>query len=236
MKLTAYGFQMFRVVLVLSIMTAFLTGCMTENEPSPTSTAEAPKQNLTEKETEPAVADKQTTKAEPKDSDKASDTLEISSSNNENKDDEVQPNHQPVKDTPEEFVVNHAYSPSSPSLMGFSLWESKGAVELRLGEPDVEYSMEDEDGQLKIWEYQGFLIGFNPNDMIKFVEVSSSSISPGLNGLKIGDTSSAALEILGQPDANTDFVLTYYTEETVLKLDMDPQTNIIHSIKLFPQS
>jgi hypothetical protein len=71
---------------------------------------------------------------------------------------------------------------------------------------------------------------------VEFIEVASSEEDPGLNGLRLGQTTADAAKALGKPDSSTDYVMTYKTKTTVLKLDIDTKSKTIQSIKLFGRS
>jgi hypothetical protein len=166
---------------------------------------------------------------------KPGDTVKLSSA-----DSDVVPEKKPVENTKEKtqtkpkIDVQESYSQSKPSLMGLTLKASPETVVSKFGKPDEQYTMDDETDPLTVYDYSDFLVGFNKDNQLQFVDVRSSEINPGLNGLKLGQTVNDAYKALGKPDTNTNYVLTYKTEDTVLKLDVDPKTGQINSIKLFP--
>jgi len=138
-----------------------------------------------------------------------------------------------VEEAPENEVVISPYNPNKPTLMGVSINQSKDIIKEKFGLPQGEYVMEDPRDPITVYEYSGFQIGFNNQLQIIFVDVHSSSVNPGLNGLRMGDTVDGAIKALGNPNTRSDYVLNYKSSEVNLKLDIDPNTDTISSIKLF---
>lgn len=118
-------------------------------------------------------------------------------------------------------------------LMGLTINLSKDVIKAKFGMPDEEYVMDDPNDPITVYEYTGFMIGHNKQNLIAFIDVNSDRVNPGLNGLKLGDSVEIAIQALGTPDTRTDYVMNYKSKETNLKLDIDPITNTINSIKLF---
>lgn len=129
-----------------------------------------------------------------------------------------------------------AYTAQKPLLMGVALLEAKDKVEALHGKPKDQFVMDDEGGSLTVFDYDGFAIGFNTKNQVEFVDVTSADIDPGLNGLKLGQTPDEAVHALGKADTVTDYVLSFKTKTSILKLDVDPKTKTIQSIKLFARS
>lgn len=125
------------------------------------------------------------------------------------------------------------YNPSKPTLMGLTINLPKDEIKANFGTPNEEYVMEDPKDPITVYEYTGFLIGYNKKNLIAFIDVNSDQVDPGLNGLKLGYSVDEAIKALGNPDTRTDYVMNYKSDETNLKLDIDPNTNTINSIKLF---
>jgi hypothetical protein len=125
------------------------------------------------------------------------------------------------------------YSPKQPKVMGLAINELQQNVVSKYGEPKESYVMDDPTEPITVYQYEGFSVGFNSANKIQFVDVSSDKVNPGLNGLQLGQTTNQALDILGKPDTNSSYVLSYNTTTAVLKLDIDPKTKTIQSIKLF---
>ncbi|WP_165452635.1 DUF4309 domain-containing protein [Paenibacillus thalictri] len=129
--------------------------------------------------------------------------------------------------------VQETYTVAKPILMGLTLKTSASDVVKKFGNPREQFLMDDEIDPMTVYDYTDFMVGFNKAEQLMFVDVRSSEINPGLNGLKLGQTTDDAYKALGKPDTNTSYVLTYKSEGTVLKLDVDPKTKTINSIKLF---
>jgi hypothetical protein len=126
-----------------------------------------------------------------------------------------------------------AYSPKQPKVMGLGINEIQQNVVSKYGEPKESYVMDDPTEPITVYQYEGFSVGFNSANKIQFVDVSSDQVNPGLNGLQLGQTTNQALITLGKPDTNSSYVLSYNTATAILKLDIDPKTKTIQSIKLF---
>jgi hypothetical protein len=126
-----------------------------------------------------------------------------------------------------------AYQQAKPTLMGLQLGASKEKVLKLFGKAVSQFNMDEDADAISVYEYTDFSIGFNVKSELEFVDVHTSEIDPGLGGLHLGQSPEDAIRILGKPDSNTKFVLSYKSQGTVLKLDIDPKENTIQSIKLF---
>ncbi|PYI56497.1 DUF4309 domain-containing protein [Paenibacillus flagellatus] len=126
-----------------------------------------------------------------------------------------------------------SYNAKKPALMGIRLTDTRSGVTQKFGEPVSEYVMEDERDPISVVEYEGFAVGFNAGKTVEFIEITSKDVNPGLNGLRLGQKVKDAETALGKPDTNTNFALHYKAGGTILKLDVDPKTETIQSIKLF---
>jgi hypothetical protein len=134
------------------------------------------------------------------------------------------------------IASSEAYSSNKPSLMALTLSDSSDSVISRYGNPVREYAMNDDTGNINVFEYAGFSVGFDNKRKVLYVEINGISIDPGLNGLHLGQSKDAAIQALGKPDTNTGYVVAYKTKSTVLKLDVDPLSNTVQSIKLFARA
>ncbi|WP_148450009.1 hypothetical protein [Gorillibacterium timonense] len=126
-----------------------------------------------------------------------------------------------------------AYSHEHPSLMALTLDDTEKEVTARYGKPYSQYVLDDDSDPVTVYDYSQFSVGFDASARVRFVEISGNAADPGLGGLRIGESGTKVLDTLGTPDSNTGYVMTYWTEQTVLKLDIDPESNTIESIKLF---
>lgn len=134
----------------------------------------------------------------------------------------------------EEPKLSH-YTTAEPRLLGVSLEDDKPTVLRLLGEPADKFVMEDEASPITVYGYDGSMIGFDDKDRVVFVSVNEGSVDPGLNGVRVGSTSDECHRLLGEPDQGSEFVLSYRSAGAVLKLDVDPNSEVIHSIKLFEE-
>jgi hypothetical protein len=134
-------------------------------------------------------------------------------------------------------TVNHQkFSSANPTLMGLKLSDTKKSVVSQYGNPVRTFVMDDGESPINIAEYKGFTVGFTEQEKLVFVSIDSTSVDPGLNGLRWGDKADDALKALGMPETNTGYVISYMGKNAILKLDIDPKTEVIRSIKLFAKS
>ncbi|MVO98568.1 hypothetical protein [Paenibacillus lutrae] len=140
-----------------------------------------------------------------------------------------------VKEKPQ-VSPDKAYRVSKPTLMGATLGTPKEEVLNLFGKARNTFIMDEDPQAVTVYEYPDFSIGFNVFDRLEFIQVLSPDIDPGLSGLHLGDSIGEALNVLGKPDNRTDYVLAYKALNTILKLDVDPGSGTIKSIKLFPAS
>ncbi|GAA3400772.1 DUF4309 domain-containing protein [Paenibacillus hodogayensis] len=148
-------------------------------------------------------------------------------------DKKVQTSETKPKDNKAEAPAIEPYDVKKPSLMGIRLTDTRKAVVQKFNKPNSEFEMDDETDPIAVYEYDGFIVGFNSADTVEFVEITSKDVNPGLNGLRLGQKVKDAEAALGKPDTNTNYALHYKAGKTVLKLDIDPKSEAIQSIKLF---
>lgn len=132
-------------------------------------------------------------------------------------------------------VPSEDWSMISPQLLGISIGDSDSLIESQFGKELDRYSLIEEAGDIQVLEYDGFAVGLNTGGVVHFVEVHSSHIAAGLSGLRIGDKPEKAINELGKPDTQSDYLLVYDAEGAMLKLDVDPDANKIVSMKLLSQ-
>ncbi|MEO3944220.1 hypothetical protein [Gorillibacterium sp. CAU 1737] len=125
------------------------------------------------------------------------------------------------------------YSHEHPALMSVTLKDTVKEVTARYGKPYNQYVLADDSDPVTVYDYAQFSVGFDKTNRVRYVEINGNAADPGLGGLRVGESGAKALQALGQPDSNTGYVITYWTDESVLKLDIDPESNTIESIKLF---
>jgi len=132
------------------------------------------------------------------------------------------------------YDVAGTFDPLRPTLMGVALGVGADVVTQRFGQPTEKYMLPDESEEAAVFSYPGFAFGIREGKVL-FVEVSTRSVSPGLNGLRLGDSREDAVQKLGAPSADSEYVMSYISDGAVLKFDLDPETDRIHSMKLFPE-
>jgi hypothetical protein len=132
------------------------------------------------------------------------------------------------------YDVTGEFDAAMPTLMGIAIGTDAAVVKQRFGEPTDTFDLPDESVDASVNAYPGFSIGIRSGKVL-FVEVSTRSVNPGLNGLRLGDLRETAAKKLGTPTAGTAFVVNYVGNGAILKFDINPETNQIHSIKLFPE-
>jgi len=120
-------------------------------------------------------------------------------------------------------------------LLGLAIGDTKETVIGKFGKPASEFVMDDGKEPVTVFEYETFDVGFDKSGKLEFIDVHSADIDPGLGGVRLGDKATDAIKLLGEPDTNSTFVISYNNGGTVLKLDIDPKTEIIQSIKLFAE-
>ncbi len=141
----------------------------------------------------------------------------------------IKPNNKPKVD------AKDAYKEEKPTLMGLSIGADKTIALAKFGTYKNQFIMDEDEETITVYEYADFSIGFNAGNKLEFVDVHSPDIDPGLGGLRLGQKTEDAVAILGKPDQNTTYVLSYKAQGTVLKIDIDPKQNTIQSIKLFAE-
>jgi hypothetical protein len=140
----------------------------------------------------------------------------------------------PEQDEPStRYDVLSAFDPNLLRLMGLTLGQSSQDVSQKFGSPAETFGLPEDDLDASVLVYPGFMVGIL-KEKILFIEVNTRSVNPGLNGLRLGDSSEGIADLLGNPATITPYLITYKSEGAILKLDIDPQTQKIHSMKLFP--
>ncbi len=116
-------------------------------------------------------------------------------------------NMQP-ESTASEQPADPVFQPRSPSLAGIKLGTSDKDVVKQYGLPKETYLLPGDTQSVNIWEYSGLSIGMNEQDKVVYVEITSSDIGTGIQGLKTGMDGFAAGELLGIPTDVQTNVLT----------------------------
>lgn len=134
-------------------------------------------------------------------------------------------------------VQEPKWDKKNPKLAGIAIGDQIAVLAKKLGTPIDSYEQNEKKQTLLIHEYDGFTIGFEPDQLgVFFIEVYDHAVVSGLSGLRVGDTEDKAVKALGKPDSQTPYLLTYETEHALLKLDLDPDSHEIVTIRLFKKS
>ncbi|WP_195571519.1 hypothetical protein [Paenibacillus sp. 1001270B_150601_E10] len=142
------------------------------------------------------------------------------------------PENVPASKQELEHLTDHPFDPHDMSLMGIHLDDSSDYITSSWGEPSSSYVMPEED-PVKVLEYDGFSVGCTAGGHIAFVEVHQAGLRTGIEGLQVGEHSESVKEALGAPDQDSGYVWGYYSNQSMLRLDLDPTTSKIHAVKLF---
>ncbi|MDF2927594.1 MAG: hypothetical protein K0R57_6508 [Paenibacillaceae bacterium] len=126
-----------------------------------------------------------------------------------------------------------SYSIDKPQLVGIAIGNSISETAKLHGNASSTYVMDDSEDPITVHEYDGFIVGYNGKKQVEFIEITKDTVDPGLNGFHLGQTTADAAKALGKPDSITDYVMTYKTKQTILKLDLETKNKTIQSIKLF---
>lgn len=119
-----------------------------------------------------------------------------------------------------------------PSLHGIALGDTDASVKKRFGAAALQYALPGDDATIDIWEYEGFSVGFTAEGVVSYVEVTSSEVETGISGLKTGIPGAKAADALEIAPRSGVHVLTANVSGGWLKLDLDPDTHDVLSIKL----
>jgi len=131
------------------------------------------------------------------------------------------------------IVVQEApFDSGHPMLNGIGFQDTIESVEQRFGPPKVKYELPNDHTTIDMREYPGFAVGFDENGDVFYVELTSSEAPTGITGLKLGMPGEQAAELLEILDHPGSHVLTMDLSDGWLKLDLDPDTHEVLSIKL----
>jgi len=137
-------------------------------------------------------------------------------------------------------VADDQASPDSSSsllrLLGLAIQDHMQDVTAAYGRAAEQFVMEDGSSVLVVHNYPGFMIGYDEQKRIHFIDVYSAEVDPDLSGITIGSSVEDVRAQLGEPDQLTSSVMMYERAGSVLKLDIDHTTGTIVSIKLFASS
>jgi hypothetical protein len=125
-----------------------------------------------------------------------------------------------------------SFQPEFPSLGGIKLGASDKDVFAKYGLPIDTYPLPGDKQSIEIWEYKGISIGINTKNAVVYVEITSSDVNTGIKGLSNGMKGTEAGLLLGVPEGDLTNVLTLEVTGGWFKLDLDPDTQKVLSMKL----
>jgi hypothetical protein len=122
---------------------------------------------------------------------------------------------------------------SVPRLFGLAVHDPLESVLAALGAPHTKFTMQDGIQAVDVYQYEGFQIGIDAQQAVLFIDVFGPQIDTGIPEIYIGGLADEVKNVLGEPTGQTRALYIYEYDEAVLKLDLDPATGRILSIKLF---
>ncbi|MCD9025601.1 hypothetical protein [Cohnella silvisoli] len=140
----------------------------------------------------------------------------------------------PIQPSPTEIVLppENSFQRNSPSLGGIKLGASDKAVYKQYGLPKETYSLPGDNQTIEIWEYAGVSVGLNASNQVVYVEITSSDVNTGIQGLVSGMKGSEAAHLLGVENDDQTNVLSVEVTGGWFKIDLDPDTQQVLSLKL----
>ncbi|TVY04153.1 hypothetical protein [Cohnella terricola] len=124
------------------------------------------------------------------------------------------------------------FEPQSPSLASLKLGASEKEVVKHYGAPDDSYPLPGDSNTINIWEYDGLAIGLNERDKVVYIEITSNKVNTGVQGLSYGMDGTKAADLLGISAGAKTNVLALEVSGGWLKVDLDPDSRKVLSIKL----
>ncbi|WP_027085232.1 hypothetical protein [Cohnella panacarvi] len=129
-------------------------------------------------------------------------------------------------------VQEAPFDSGHPMLNGIGFQDNIESIEQRFGLSESKYELPGDHATIDMREYPGFTVGFGGDGDVIYVELTSSEAPTGITGLKLGMPGQQAAELLEILDHPGSHVLTMDLSEGWLKLDLDPDTHDVLSIKL----
>lgn len=124
------------------------------------------------------------------------------------------------------------FDPVHPTLLGIALYDSDTSIAQRYGDAFAKYVLPGDGSSIDIWEYAGYVFGFDTRGRVVYIEITSGEVSTGIAGLRTGMPGAEAadlLEISYHPESH---VLNLELDKGWLKVDLDPDSHEVLSIKL----
>ncbi|MFC4600018.1 hypothetical protein [Cohnella hongkongensis] len=137
--------------------------------------------------------------------------------------------------SPEATSAKPAFQAKAPSLAYLKLGATDQEVVRRYGLPEETYPLPGEAETIEIWEYAGLSVGLNEQDRVVYIEIGSRQADTGIQDLYYGMKGAKAAEVLGIPGDEQTNVLALEVQGGWLKIDLDPDTQNVLSLKLLNQ-
>jgi len=137
----------------------------------------------------------------------------------------------PADGTPEEDGTPEA---QRSSLNGIALGTSIHETIKRFGPPLGRYTLPDGGRIVEMNEYVGLTVGFADGKAV-YVEIYSPEVPTGIHGLAVGGSAEDAARAVGAVNDPFSNVLIAEVEGGILKVDLDPETRTVISVRLIAQ-
>ncbi|MDG0813612.1 hypothetical protein [Cohnella rhizosphaerae] len=125
-----------------------------------------------------------------------------------------------------------AYS-HAPRIGGISLGMTLADAEAEIGGPPSDsYSLPDAGRTVELREYGGLTVGVDTSGHVVYVEISSAAIASGLPNVEVGSSISDAARRLSLKAVPSSSSMTADVEGGILRLDLDPVSDEVLTIKL----
>ncbi|MDG0790098.1 hypothetical protein OMP38_03945 [Cohnella ginsengisoli] len=148
--------------------------------------------------------------------------------------------------TPEVTIHAHGGAPAgtpdkpfsqNPRLGGISLGMTLADAEAEIGGPAGDsYTLTEAGHTVELREYGGLTIGVDSSEHVVYVEISSASVSSGLPNVEVGSPTADAARSLSLKAVPSSSSMTSDVEGGILRLDLDPVTDEVVTIKLIGSS
>jgi len=142
----------------------------------------------------------------------------------------------PAEDDPGDGTPQEDETPEDPrpSLNGIALGTSIHETTKRFGAPLGRYTLPDGGRIVEMNEYGGFTVGFSDGKTV-YVEIYSPEVPTGIQGLAVGGSAEDAARAIGAASDPFSNVIVAEVEGGILKVDLDPETRTVISVRLIAQ-
>lgn len=132
------------------------------------------------------------------------------------------------------ILSDASFRPEAPSLAGLTFGTSDDKVLDLYGLSDDSYLLpgDTDNESVRIWQYSGFAVGLNTGNKVVYVEINSAEARSGIEGLVVGMDGAQAAQLLGADISGTSNVISVQAAGGSLKVDLDPDSRTVLSIKL----